>query len=145
MTAETTSLPVPWPKDAEVKIYTGGCHCKKVRYEFKHPDIYMMPIVNCNCSICENRGYLNVFTLDSNFKFTEGSADDLSTYAFGKGKVVHRFCPNCGTSIGPAVPSANFVVVNTRTVDDIDLKRLQLKPVDGRSWSVGPPPDALEK
>jgi hypothetical protein len=53
-------LPVPWAENAEVKQYTGGCHCKKVLFEFEHPDIYTMPAINCNCSICDDRGYLNV-------------------------------------------------------------------------------------
>jgi hypothetical protein len=61
--AKPLRLPVPWPENAEIKIHTGGCHCKKVRYEFEHPDIYVMPIVNCNCSICEDRGYLCVCVL----------------------------------------------------------------------------------
>ncbi|KAJ6557329.1 glutathione-dependent formaldehyde-activating GFA [Mycena vulgaris] len=132
--SDTSSLPVPWPENAEVKVYTGGCHCKKVRYEFEHPDIYTMPIVNCNCSICENRGYLNVFTPDNKFRFTTGSADDLTTYGFGDKKIIHRFCSTCGTSLGPTFPAKGFVIVNTRTIDDIDLERLQLKPTDGKAW-----------
>ncbi|KAJ6512122.1 Mss4-like protein [Mycena vitilis] len=136
--ADTKSLPVPWPENAELKVHTGGCHCKKIRFEFEHPDIYTMPIVNCNCSICEDRGYLNVFVLlrpfcRRNVTWHPGSADDLTLYAFGSKNVSHRFCSTCGTSIGPAFPSRGFVVINTRTIDDIDLKRLQLHPVDGRA------------
>ncbi|KAJ7459708.1 Mss4-like protein [Mycena latifolia] len=131
--SEVASLPVPWPENAEIKVYTGGCHCKKVRYEFDHPDIYTMPIVNCNCTICEKTGYLNVFTLEKNFRLTEG-ADNLTTYGFKDRKIIHRFCTTCGTSIGPTCAGKGFVVVNTRTIDDVDLKRLQLKPVDGKSW-----------
>ncbi|KAJ7645506.1 Mss4-like protein [Mycena polygramma] len=131
--SDTKSLPVPWPENAELKVYTGGCHCKKIRFEFEHPNIYTMPIVNCNCSICEDRGYLNVYTPEDKFKFTSGSADDLTLYAFNSRSVNHRFCSTCGTSIGPAFPSRGFVVINTRTIDDIDLKRLQLHPFDGRS------------
>ncbi|KAJ7696018.1 Mss4-like protein [Mycena rosella] len=136
--SEVPSLPVPWPENAEIKVYTGGCHCKAIRYEFSHPDIYSMPVVNCNCTICENRGYLNVFTYAKDFRFTKGSADDMTTYAFGDCKIIHRFCPTCGTSIGPTFPAKAFVVVNTRTIDDIDIQKLQLKPVDGKSWPSGP-------
>ncbi|KAJ7758554.1 Mss4-like protein [Mycena maculata] len=133
----TPSLPIPWPENAEIKVYSGGCHCKKVRYEFEHPDIYTMPVINCNCSICEDRGYLNVFTHDNKFKFTAG-ADEVTTYKFGSNNVHHRFCRVCGTTIGPVVPVKGMVVVNTRTIDDIDLKLLQLRPVDNRT-SRGPP------
>ncbi|KAJ6557331.1 Mss4-like protein [Mycena vulgaris] len=132
--SETSALPIPWPENVEVKVYTGGCHCKKVRYEFEHPDIYTTPVtaLNCNCSICVDRGYLNVMTLPSKFRFTTGSVDDLTEYQFGLKKVAHRFCSTCGTTIGPAAKS--FVAVNTRTIDNVDLKRLQLMPVDGKSW-----------
>ncbi|KAJ7134507.1 Mss4-like protein, partial [Mycena epipterygia] len=121
-----------WPENAEVKVHTGGCHCKKVRYEFNHPDIYTMPVVNCDCSICESRGYLTVFALENNFRFTTGSADDLTKYAFKSNSIIHRFCPTCGTPIGATAPAQGIVVINTRTIDDIDLKRLQLKPVNGK-------------
>ncbi|KAJ7136173.1 Mss4-like protein [Mycena epipterygia] len=129
----TTSLPIPWSENAEVKVHTGGCHCKKVRYEFNHPDIYAMPVVNCDCSICEDRGYLNVFTLENNFRFTTGSADDLTKYAFGSNNIIHRFCPTCGTTLGATFPAKGFVIINTRTIDDVDLKRLQLTPVNGKA------------
>ncbi|KAJ7683794.1 Mss4-like protein [Mycena rosella] len=131
--SDTASLPVPWPENVEIKLYTGGCHCKAIRYEFAYPDIYSMPIVSCNCSICDNHGALNVSTYDKDFRFTKGTANDLTPYTFGSGQVVHRFCPTCGTSIGPTVPGGAFVVVNTRTIDNIDLKRLHLKHVEGKS------------
>ncbi|KAF7365363.1 GFA domain-containing protein [Mycena venus] len=131
--AETNSLPVPWPEGAETKVHTGGCHCKKIRYEFEHPGIYEMPVVNCNCSICEDRGYLSVSTPEDKFRFTAGSEDDMTKYEFGSRKIVHRFCSTCGTSIGPSVSIKGFVVINTRTIDGVDLDRLQLRKVDGRS------------
>lgn len=131
--AETKALPFPWPEDAEIKVYTGGCHCKKIRYEFEHPDMYSMPVMNCNCSICEDRGYLNVYTPEDKFRFTSGSEDEMTLYEFASRSVGHRFCSTCGTSIGLAFPSQGFVVINTRTIDGIDLSRLQLQKVDGRS------------
>ncbi|KAJ6508958.1 Mss4-like protein, partial [Mycena sanguinolenta] len=131
--ADTKSLPVPWAEDAEVKVHTGGCHCKKIRYEFEHPDIYAMPVVNCNCSICEDRGYLNVFTPEDKFRFTSGSEVDMTKYEFGSCNVGHRFCSTCGTSIGPTVVKRGMVIINTRTIDSIDLERLKLHKVDGRA------------
>jgi len=129
---DTSSLPVPWAENAEILVYTGACHCKKVQFKFEHPDIYTIPAVNCNCSICVDRGYLNVYTLESMFTFTAGSADDLTTYEFASKKVKHRFCRICGTSIGPTMPARGMVIVNTRTIDGIDLEKLQLRPVNGR-------------
>ncbi|KAJ7288538.1 glutathione-dependent formaldehyde-activating GFA [Mycena rebaudengoi] len=128
-------MPVPWPENAELKLYTGGCHCKKVRFEFEHPDIYTMPTINCNCSICEERGYLNVsvFRTGSKFKITQG-ADNLSSYHFGSEKIGHRFCSTCGSSISPDAASFfGCIAVNTRTIDDIDISKLTLQAVDGKA------------
>ncbi|KAF7346140.1 GFA domain-containing protein [Mycena sanguinolenta] len=131
--ADTKSLPIPWPEGAEIKVYTGGCHCKKIRYEFEHPDIYATQVMNCNCSICEDRGYLNVYTPEDKFRFTNGSDDDMAHYEFGARNVGHRFCKVCGTSIGPAFQKWGMVVVNTRTIDGVDLDRLKLHKADRRS------------
>ncbi|KAJ7211492.1 Mss4-like protein [Mycena haematopus] len=92
-----------------------------------------MPVMNCNCSICEDRGYLNVYTPEDKFRFTSGSDSDLTKYEFGARNVGHRFCATCGTSIGPAFAKLGMVVVNTRTIDGIDLDRLKLHKADRRS------------
>ncbi|KAJ6486819.1 glutathione-dependent formaldehyde-activating GFA [Mycena sanguinolenta] len=126
-------MPIPWPESEEVKIHNGGCHCKKIRYEFEHPDLYAMPVLLCNCSICAERGYLSVFTPEDKFKFTSGSEADLTKYEFASGTVGHRFCSTCGTSIGPTYAIKGMVVVNTRTVDGIDLERLTFQKYDGRT------------
>ncbi|KAJ6502769.1 Mss4-like protein [Mycena vitilis] len=135
MTSATdiTFLPVPWPENAELEIHTGGCHCKRIRFEFEYPDIYTMPVINCNCSICVDRGLLDVFTAEHKFRFTTGSTEDLIEYTFGAGVIRHRFCKTCGTTIGAAVPQRGYVAVNTRTIDGIDFERLQLRPMDGRA------------
>ncbi|KAF8208758.1 Mss4-like protein [Mycena galopus ATCC 62051] len=131
--ANTKSLPVPWPENAEIKVHTGGCHCKKIRYEFEYPDIYSMVTMNCNCSICEDKGYLNIFTPEDKFKFTSGSEADLTKYEYGARTIGHRFCSTCGSSIGAVAPAGGFVIINTRTIDGIDLNRLQLHKLDRRS------------
>ncbi|KAK7048233.1 GFA domain-containing protein [Favolaschia claudopus] len=131
--AKPTSLPIPWPEDAKVQVYTGGCHCKKIRYEFEFPDIYTTQMLSCNCSICEDRGYIHAFTPSDKFRFTSGSEKDLTTYNFGSGTVAHRFCATCGTSVGPPIAVLGAVSVNARTIDDIDIGRLQLLPSDGKS------------
>ncbi|KAJ7787991.1 hypothetical protein B0H14DRAFT_2628745 [Mycena olivaceomarginata] len=98
--AATNSLPVPWPENAEIKTHTGGCHCK--------------------------RGHLGAFTSEDKFRFTAGE-QELTQYVFGSKIVSHRFCSTCGTSIGALVSQRGFVVINTRTIDGVDLGRLQLQ------------------
>ena len=62
-TADTLASVIPrWPENAELRAYTGGCHCKKFRYRFSHPPFEdgQYDVVMCNCSICVARGKLNV-------------------------------------------------------------------------------------
>ena len=40
---------------ADVKTYTGSCHCGNVRFEVS-TDFKM--VLQCNCSICSRLGYL---------------------------------------------------------------------------------------
>ncbi|KAJ7250242.1 hypothetical protein C8J57DRAFT_1521259 [Mycena rebaudengoi] len=49
-----------------------------MRFEFKYPDIYSVPIVQ------EDRGYLAIYAPDAQFAFTHGSEADLTTYVFGE-------------------------------------------------------------
>ncbi|KAJ6632172.1 Mss4-like protein [Mycena sp. CBHHK59/15] len=129
--SESASLLYPWPENLEIKTYSGSCHCKAVSFEIQHPDIDKMTLFKCNCSICVDRGYVNVLTPESRFKFTKGSAEDLTGYAFGAKKVIHRFCSTCGTTIGAL--GKGFVVVNTRTLENVDTDKLETMPVDGKS------------
>ena len=60
--------PFEWPRNAVIKEYTGGCHCKKFRFKFTHPQFDEggskdMPIMHCNCSICNKLGLLNTLVL----------------------------------------------------------------------------------
>ncbi|KAJ7865601.1 hypothetical protein B0H14DRAFT_3442854 [Mycena olivaceomarginata] len=160
------TLPIPWPENAEIKTHARNGHCKKVQYEFEHPDIYVMPVMNCKCSIYENWGHLSSplfylfnsvlrcfsgsefeerehsltwpcrYTPKPKFRFTCGK-DGLTQYELGQHVIVHRFCLACGTSMGPVGapgrPFNGLVVVNARTIDGVDLDRLELQKHDGRS------------
>ena len=57
----------PWPVGAEIQRFTGGCHCRKFRFEIAHPkfgensdDGDSQYVVQCNCSICATHGKLNM-------------------------------------------------------------------------------------
>ncbi|KAF7299167.1 GFA domain-containing protein [Mycena indigotica] len=134
------NLPIPWPEGVEISTHTGGCHCKKIRFEFEYPaDIYSLPVPECNCSICEDRGSMNVYTWENKFRLTSGSEGDLSIYKFHAKRVNHRSCKVCGSYIGALVPvptpgHPGIIVVNTRTIDNIELKKFQRTPVNGRAW-----------
>jgi hypothetical protein len=65
---ELTDWFIPWPAGAEVKRYTGGCHCGRHKFEFAHPKFgetaedgeTSLPVVLCNCSICAINGKMNM-------------------------------------------------------------------------------------
>ena len=117
---------------AEMKTYTGGCHCGKARYEAS-TDLEM--VVNCNCSICEKRGLLLTFVPPEQFKLLSGEGE-LKDYQFNKKVIHHFFCPDCGVESfahGKGPDGKAMYAVNVRCLDGIDLKSLSPKPCDGRS------------
>src|SRR4051812_18287387 len=75
--------------------YTGGCHCKAVRYEVT-ADL-SKPVSECNCSICQARGWLLTFVDGDGFRLLEGESA-LTDYQFGKKNIHHLFCSRCGVS-----------------------------------------------
>lgn len=95
-----------------------------------------------------------VYPLDSNVTWESGK-DDLTTYNFGmstycfsfsamahdcsagKERIDHTFCSVCGTSIGAMSNDPNFFAdnraINVRTLKGVDVEKLKLRKVDGRS------------
>jgi hypothetical protein len=72
--------------------YTGGCHCKTVRYEVETD---LDKILECNCSHCEGKGLLLNFVDKEKFKLLSGK-DALTDYRFNKKTIRHLFCKHCG-------------------------------------------------
>lgn len=117
-----------------MQTYTGGCHCKDVRYEVALD--LSAPVLECNCSHCQIQGALLSFAPGEQFTLTAGE-DSLTEYRFHTNKIEHLFCKRCG--IEPFGRGQNkdgnpTVAVNVRTVDDIDLAALTRMPVDGKSF-----------
>jgi len=117
---------------AEPKTYTGGCHCGEVRFEVT-ADI--SNVTACNCTICQKRGALWTFVPAANFALRAG-ADDLRDYQFGKRRLHHLFCAQCGVgsfSRGTAPDGTEMIALNVRCLDDVDVSTLTPKSFDGRS------------
>jgi hypothetical protein len=116
---------------AEMKTYTGGCHCGEVRFEVT-ADI--SNVMSCNCSICQKRGALWVFVPVASFALRAGN-DDLKDYQFGKKTIHHLFCPQCGVGAFSrgAAPQGEMVAINVRCLDDVDLASLKMTSFDGKS------------
>jgi hypothetical protein len=118
-----------------MKTYRGSCHCGSVRFEF---DAEIQGAMECNCSICSRAGWLLTFVPASQFRLLAG-AEALGDYLFGKKKIHHRFCRTCGVrsfseAVGP--DGRDMRAVNLRCVEDLDLRSLPVRAVDGRSIPV---------
>lgn len=112
-------------------IYQGSCHCGDIAFEVEGD---LQGLAECNCSICSKRGALWWFVKRDQVKFSTPE-NHLSTYQFGKKKISHHFCANCGcaplgTSLYNGVAMA---AINARCLDNVDLSALKIKHVDGRS------------
>ena len=118
---------------AELKNYSGGCHCGEVRFEVTAD---LGTVVACNCSICQKRGALWTFVSPERFALRAGS-DDLRDYQFAKKVIHHLFCPQCGVgsfSRGTSPKSGQeMIAINVRCLDDVDIAALKVTPFDGRS------------
>ena len=117
---------------ADMHTYSGGCHCGRVRYEVTTA---LSPILACNCSICQKRGYLLTFAPGSQFKLLSGEYEQTD-YQFNKEIIHHLFCKSCGigsfaTGTGP--DGSKMVAVNVRCLDGVDLDALTVTPFDGKS------------
>ena len=118
---------------AEIKTYTGGCHCGEVRFEVT-ADI--SSVVACNCSICQKRGALWAFVPAENFALRAG-AEDLKDYQFGK--TDHPPPVLCAMrrrgifARDSRRTGSEMIAVNVRCLDDVDIGTLKPTPFDGRS------------
>ena len=112
--------------------------------------------------LTESDGTCSIFEL-ANFKWTSGSRDELGKYEFGKKQWSHGFCKTCGCALvitgayifhnlgckvvdrkyPPFVGSDHVnvpvnpkILVNLRSVDDIDIKALEIEEYDGKSVPI---------
>jgi hypothetical protein len=71
----------------ELRTYRGNCHCGAFVYEAELPEI--KSAMECNCSICHNKGYLWV-SAKAKYEVVKGTDDTLARYTWGPKKLVHR-------------------------------------------------------
>ena len=118
-----------------MRTHTGGCHCGRVRYEVT-TDLAQARVSECNCSICQRKGYLHHIVPRDRFRLVAG-ADVLTTYRFGTMTAQHHFCRHCGVA-SFYVPRSHpdQIDVNVRCLDDVDLGTLRIEQFDGRNWEA---------
>ena len=114
--------------------YSGSCHCGRVAFEVEGDIDQGMA---CNCSMCQRKGSLLWFVPRTQFEL-KTPEENAGTYLFNKHVIKHRFCPACGIhpyaeAINPktGVPTA---AINLRCIEGIDLDKVKVVHVDGRSY-----------
>ncbi len=112
--------------------HKGGCHCGRIRFQVEAPA--EIEALECNCSICSKSGYLHLIIPKSRFILLQGS-EDLASYSFNTGVAKHLFCRTCGIK-SFYVPRSNpdGYSVNVRCLDSGTIKRVAVKPFDGKNW-----------
>ena len=111
------------------ELREGGCHCGAVRYRAKLD--LEQPVIVCNCSICKKAGTMLSAVSPDDFTLLQGE-DALTTYRFNTHKIAHQFCKTCGIK-SFASTEEHGMLVNVRTLDEVDLDSLKVQPFDGAS------------
>src|SRR5215470_4822808 len=114
------------------RTFTGGCHCGLVRFECTS-DLAM--VTSCNCSICTKKGLHFTFLPPRSFQLRAGG-DNLREYLFNKHAIRHQLCADCGVDVfarGQKTDGTEIVALNVSCIDGIDLAKVTMTPIDGRS------------
>ncbi|KAI8921372.1 Mss4-like protein [Powellomyces hirtus] len=114
--------------------HSGGCHCGFVRFTCQAPAI--LKVTDCNCSICEKKGFRHLILPPSLFKLVSPpSLSELGLYTFNTHTAKHYFCPKCG--IAPFyIPRSHpdHFDVNARCIDSDTVTSIEVKPFNGQQW-----------
>lgn len=118
-------------KSQESLICSGGCHCGAVRFRVI---VDRFVVENCNCSICQKKGFLHLIVPPEKFTLLQGK-DVLTTYMFNTKIAQHTFCSVCGIhSFYRPRSHPQMIDVNLRCLDDNIIDKFTIRPFDGQNW-----------
>ncbi len=114
-------------------VTEGGCHCRAIRFQVI---IDRWKVQDCNCSICQKKGFIHLILPPENFRLLQGQ-EFLSIYTFNTKVAKHNFCRVCGIhSFYSPRSHPGWIDVNVRCLD-IDLsERFDIELFDGRNWEA---------
>lgn len=113
--------------------YKGSCHCGQVQFE---TDCDLSKTMECNCSICRNKGAIYSPAINNHLKITQGE-DSLTLYQFGTKTAKHYFCKQCGIHpfVNPRL-NPNMRLVNVRCLHEVELENIKPELFDGKNWKA---------
>lgn len=120
--------------DHAVKEYRARCHCGRVRFSFRSPEITTG--VRCDCSLCQRRGAVLSSRYIPAADFTpHGDPDDLGNYLWNEKVLNNYFCKACGifVYIADGENGKDGYRVNLGCVEGVDALALQISIIDGKS------------
>ncbi|KAM0825204.1 hypothetical protein ACQ4PT_069712 [Festuca glaucescens] len=115
-----------------VVVHSGGCHCRRVRWEVEAPA--SVAAGTCNCSNCAMSG-ITFFTIpNARFRLQGGSQEFLSTYSFGTGTAKHIFSKVCGiTSFYKQRGNPDEVALSVNYIDAGTIAHIEVTEFDGKN------------
>lgn len=115
------------------ETFAGGCHCGAIRFQVV---IRRQTLIDCNCSICQKKGFLHLIVPAADFTLLRGESD-LSFYLFNTQRAKHIFCRHCGIhSFYIPRSHPDCFDVNFRCLDAVSLADFTVELFDGRHWEA---------
>ena len=114
--------------------YKARCHCGRVRFSFRSPEIKTG--ARCNCSLCLRRGAVLSPSYIPAADFTpHHNPNDLGLYLWNENVLSNYFCKTCGifTYIADGENGKDGYRVNLGCVEGLDPLALDVRIIDGKS------------
>lgn len=114
--------------------YQARCHCGRVRFSFRCPEITSAR--RCNCSFCIRGGAILSATYIPAQDFTpHADVKDLEVYLWNERVLNNYDCKTCGifTYIGDSENSLDGYRVNLGCVEGLDPFTLDVSIIDSKS------------
>ena len=120
--------------DQDTAEIEGGCHCGKVRFKLIAP--LPLPLIVCNCSMCQRTGYMHLILGPECYEILSGE-ECLSHYRFNTGIADHSFCKICG--VKPFYKPRSHpdkLSFNANCLDDILDLPTSVRGFNGQDWEA---------
>ena len=117
----------------EKTTYEGSCHCGKVAFVVRSPEI--VAGLQCTCSICIRKNAImsKHYVEPKDFQLLRGK-DDLSIYHWNDKDVNHYFCRHCGIyPFHDSIYEPGKYRINLGCLDDVDPRGLEIDIFDGKN------------
>jgi hypothetical protein len=111
-----------------MKVFTGGCLCGAIRYEFSGE---ILRTLNCHCDDCRRATGSSfgtfVFVNESDLTVLRGTPKSFEHPNDAGATMTKQFCENCGTHLfGKGSRAGGMIHVKVGTIDDAGFVRPEM-------------------